>query len=73
MVEEVEKLGQQARSLIGRPGSENQLQMLQQQIREYDQRIQSVLQEVGSEIRTYPRFDMVNYQIEIWSIFFTNL
>ena len=64
MVEEVEKLGQQARSLIGRPGSESQLQMLQQQIREYDQRIQSVLQEAGSEVRTYPRFDMENYQIE---------
>lgn len=64
IVKEVEALGQEARSLIGIRGSEDTIRELQDQIREYDQEIQTVLLDVGNIVRIYPYFDLENYNIE---------
>ena len=62
--QEVDKLGQQARSLIGRRGSETTLQELQNQIREYDQAITKVLRDIGKDVYSYPSLDTQTYKIQ---------
>ncbi len=64
MAEEVEKLGQEARRLIGKGGNEAALQELQNRIREYDQKMQTILKEISSEVRIYPSFDTESNVIE---------
>ena len=61
--QEIDKLGQQARRLVGRAGSEAELQELQNQIREYDQIITRILKEIGKEVYSYPHFDIEEYNI----------
>ncbi|MDX9802365.1 MAG: SpoIIE family protein phosphatase, partial [Spirochaetia bacterium] len=64
LAQEVEKLGQEARALIGRSGNEAALQELQNRIRELDQQIQKILKEIGSGIRVYPLLDAESSSIE---------
>ncbi len=64
LAQEVEKLGQEARALIGRGGNETALQDLQNRIRDLDQQIQKILKEIGSGIRVYPQFDAESGSLE---------
>ncbi len=63
-VDEVEKLGAEARRIITRGGDEARLQELQNQIREYDAQIEKGLAEIGKTIRSYPEFDTESRKIE---------
>ena len=56
-VEQVEKLGEEARRIAIRGGNEERLTELQNSIREYDSQIQKGIKAIGKTIRSYPDFD----------------
>ena len=64
LVEQVEKLGSEARRIVIRGGNEERLQELQKSIREIDTQIQRGMKDIGKTIRSYPNFDTESKNIE---------
>jgi HAMP domain-containing protein len=63
-VEQVEKLGGEARRIVIRGGNEERLQELQKSISEIDSQIQKGMKDIGKSIRSYPDFDTESKVIE---------
>ena len=64
LVEQIEKLGEEARRIAIRGGSEERLAELQNSISDIDSKIQKGIKEIGKTIRSYPEFDTESKNIE---------